>query len=254
MDMNMKNLRKGWLRGVWAALLCLASAQAALAQLCIGPLCPALSVSASTVRLSGPLNAEVAQAFEQLSRAQALTTLEVDSGGGDVAAGMAIARTVAAQGLAVTVRGHCMSSCANYLFTAARTRHIAPGAVVAWHGTVSHLLYLHRTGQDVLNGQALAYIEHMAAQEQAFFREHGIDGFIAWVGKLAPYAARNFYILSAEDMARFGVAVSSVSPDYLATDLSQWVQGGERAVEPVRLQAAEVERLRSQVCAVVACP
>ncbi len=237
---------------VWAFLA--AFPGLAGAQTCTAVACPGLTVSGQTARLVGSLQPEMAQAFEQLSRTQQLAHLEIDSGGGDVTAGMAIARIVAEQGLSVTVLARCMSSCANYIFTAARTRHIAPGAVVAWHGTASHLLYLHRMGQRLLDVPALAYVQKTAAQEVAFFRSLGIDGFIAWVGKLPPFSARNFYILSARDMAHFGIEVASLDGDYLATDLSHLQIGGENAVEPVRLVAAEVERLRTQVCAVVACP
>lgn len=237
------------------AMVCAAwlSGQAA-AQACGPTGCNGVQVEGETVRLIGPINAEVARDFERATQGQALRRLEVDSGGGDVEAGMAMARIVAAMGLEITVLRRCMSSCANYLFLAARQRHIAPGAVVAWHGTASHLLYLHRTGARLLGQAELAYTQHLATQEVDFFRAHRIDGFIAWVGKLEPFSARNFYILSPQDMALLGAPVATVRPDYIDSDLSWLVLNGEVAAEPVRLNAAEVARLRAQVCAVVDCP
>lgn len=239
-----------------AALLGMAATASAAgaAPACRGTACNGVHVEGDTVRLIGPINAEVARDFERATQGQALRRLEVDSGGGDVAAGMAMARIVAAMGLEITVLRRCMSSCANYLFTAARQRHIEPGAVVAWHGTVSHRLYLHRTGEQLLGAPELAYTLSLAAEEVAFFRKHGVDGFIAWVGKLPPFSARNFYILSPQDMADLGAPAATVQPDYIDSDLSWLVLNGEVAVEPVRLNAAEVARLRRQACAVVDCP
>jgi hypothetical protein len=57
----------------------------------------------------------------------------VDSPGGLITEGLAIGKVIASKNIAVEVQGICMSSCANYLFLAAKTRILNRG-VVGFHG------------------------------------------------------------------------------------------------------------------------
>ena len=60
--------------------------------------------------------------------------LFMNSVGGDVEAGLAIARSVLKNDMDVVVDGICLSSCANYLFLAGRTKTVLPLALVGFHG------------------------------------------------------------------------------------------------------------------------
>jgi hypothetical protein len=86
--------------------------------------------------------------------------LVVRSRGGDVGAGLAIARAVLANRATVAVRDFCVSSCANYIFAPARRRYVLADSIVGFHGGAS----------DRLIAQALNQIEaepSLAAAERA---------------------------------------------------------------------------------------
>ncbi|MET0327805.1 MAG: hypothetical protein ABW163_03440 [Luteimonas sp.] len=69
-----------------------------------------------------------------LSDATDLRELHIASPGGDGLASIDIGTQIQARDLAVVVVGEgCASGCANYVFTPARQRTIAPGSVVFWH-------------------------------------------------------------------------------------------------------------------------
>jgi hypothetical protein len=150
--------------------------------------------------------------------ARPVERLVISSRGGGVEAGIALGRWVRERGLDVEVADVCLSSCANYVFTAGARKILRPGAVVGWHGSYTHLLETGQWTDDVayriraygedgptarLNARRM--VERLVRMERAFFDEIGVDGYICWVGKMPPYDAPDYYTLSVPDMARFGV-------------------------------------------------
>jgi len=153
--------------------------------------------------------------------------LVIDSPGGEVEAGIALGRWVFDLGLDLVVDGECLSSCANYVFTAARRKTVLAGSVVGWHGNYHHLAATGlwrdevgtraaRTGEDEATAEQAvrAQVEHLVALERAFFAAIGVDEQICWIAKRPPYSVPNYYTLSAADMARFGVFAVSLPADY----------------------------------------
>lgn len=65
--------------------------------------------------------------------------LRLTSSGGEVEAAIRLAGWIYTNKIDIEVVDYCLSSCANYLFTAAFQKTILPGAVVAWHGNYHHL-------------------------------------------------------------------------------------------------------------------
>ena len=63
-----------------------------------------------------------------------ISTLIVNSSGGDVYGGMKFGQWVYDQKVKLTVRKLCFSSCANYIFTAAKEVIVEAGSIVGWHG------------------------------------------------------------------------------------------------------------------------
>ncbi len=113
-------------------------------------LCAALCASCSSNR---PLKTEVylegdslyykgdirAKYFNQLKSlyAKAATKprrLIVTSGGGSLSVGRAFGNWLVDQQLDVQVHQFCLSSCANYIFTAGKRKFLERDAVLAWHG------------------------------------------------------------------------------------------------------------------------
>lgn len=98
---------------------------------------PQVATSGDTLVYRGDLTAAGLQRLQTHYAATAGATrwLEIDSGGGEVNVAMDFGEWVFAAALAVRVSNRCLSACANYVFPAAVVKVIAPGAVVAWHGS-----------------------------------------------------------------------------------------------------------------------
>lgn len=159
-------------------------------------------------------------------------------------AGIALGTWVFEHRLDVEVNEYCLSSCANYVFPAARRKFISPGAVVAWHGNYHHLkatglwtddiaARMRRHGEDAATAReaARAEMERLVRLERDFFARIGVDQYLCWIGKMPPYNARNYYFLSREDMARFGVTRVLTPPGYEYTDVSDI----DASIELIRL-------------------
>ncbi|HDT0378069.1 TPA: hypothetical protein QIB30_003280 [Klebsiella variicola] len=62
-------------------------------------------------------------------------TISINSGGGDIETAINIGRIIYDKGISIEVRRLCLSSCANYLFPAARNKIINYGSIVGFHGS-----------------------------------------------------------------------------------------------------------------------
>jgi hypothetical protein len=152
--------------------------------------------------------------FLRLADDRSLHLLVIRSAGGLVGAALDMAEAVRARGLDVEVDQFCLSSCANYVFPAARRKWLSGPATVGWHGDMEHVLYRAQRGDEHWSEEALAQARALAVREDAFFRSIGVDGFVCWFGKIAPYEVEGFYTLSVADMAGFGIRDVSVrDPD-----------------------------------------
>ena len=64
-----------------------------------------------------------------------IKTVLIDSGGGPVFEGMKLGEWMFDHGVDVVVENRCISSCANYVFTAGRNKTIEADSIVGWHGS-----------------------------------------------------------------------------------------------------------------------
>ncbi len=133
--------------------------------------------------------------------------LQIRSGGGDVHLGLDLGEWVFRHRLDVEVLDQCVSSCANYVFTAGRRKILNPDSIVAWHGGAyqsdmeQQLKALGKNGENFLKAWRL--------REDAFFKTVGVDGTITVYGQNAPHVVRPSgtvgFDYSLEDMTRFGL-------------------------------------------------
>ncbi len=185
----------------------------------------------ATAAYRGAISVENNAGFFARVAGQPLRRLLIDSGGGDVAAAIELADWVHARQLDITVTGVCLSSCANYVFPAARRKEIRPGAIVAWHGNYHHLaetglwrddvaLRMRRDGEDeqTATRYVQAQMARLVALERDFFARIGVDEQVCWIGKQPPYHVPDYYFLSVVDMARFGITGVQAPAEYSATD------------------------------------
>lgn len=90
------------------------------------------------------------------------TVLSIRSRGGPVTAGMPLGRWVRERGLDIKVMEYCLSSCANYVFPAARRKVVSNFAVIGYHGGPG-------SGQYEFDADTLKMVDAMPpAQRKAF--------------------------------------------------------------------------------------
>jgi len=177
-----------------------------------------------TVIYRGSLTKDGLKAMRKAGLTPPVTTLLIDSAGGEIVVGMDFGTWVFERDLDVVVDGACLSSCANYVFTAGRNKDIQAGAVVAWHGSAKQpglLEQMHKAVEDDINAKGLsrrkrsqeiarsrrANVEYLAAaiqKQNAFFYRVGVDEYITRIGN-DKYGVRGFFYLSVDDMASFGL-------------------------------------------------
>ena len=155
----------------------------------------------------------------------------VNSPGGEVSAGLSIAKLMLDHNISLEVDGICASSCANYLFVAADEKVIRDGSAVIWHGntsqkdwrefelcgrTVSSLSGLPIASQNKLGElaapHARAYRQNLYAREREFYALVGVDEFIARIGQEPEYHGN--FTMKITDMAKFGVENVQAPPSY----------------------------------------
>ena len=168
---------------------------------------PAATVerSGDAVIFNGQINGRSVGEFKRALQDPGITRLVITSRGGGVAAALDMAVAVHERGLDIDVPTACLSSCANYVFPAARRKVMARPGVVGWHGNMAHVLYLQQSGQSSWSESEIRSARELALREAGFFRRIGVDGFVCWFAKIEPYNVEDFYYLSREDMERFGI-------------------------------------------------
>lgn len=194
-----------------------------------------ISFAAEAAYYSGPISAELNQRFFEATQGKAVKRLIITSGGGEVEAGIALGLWISGHGLNIEVPEYCLSSCANYVFPAGHHKSIGAGAVVAWHGNYNHLkqtglwkdgiaLRMERHGEDAATARAHVReeVDRLVRLERDFFARIGVNEYLCWIGKVSPYNAPNYYFLSTQDMARFGVTHVQAASDYENTDVSDF--------------------------------
>ena len=194
-----------------------------------------IRLAAGAAYYSGPISAELNQQFFAAVKGNAVKRLVITSSGGEVEAGIALGLWVFDRRLNVEVTDYCLSSCANYVFPAGHRKSIAPGAIVAWHGNYHHLqqtglwrddiavrMERHREDAATAEVHVRELVDRLVNLERDFFAHIGVNEFICWIGKLPPYNAPNYYFLSRQDMARFGVSHVQTPADYENTDAADF--------------------------------
>lgn len=194
-----------------------------------------IEVANEALLFTGPITADSADKFLGALASQPVERILISSGGGGVEPAIRMAVEIHRRGLDVEVIGPCFSSCANYIFPAGKRKTIGGAGIVAWHGNMRHLLYLHQTGAKLQTPEHLADIQRLQSLEAAFFRSIGVDELICWAGKLPPYNVRNMFFLSVADMARFGVDQMAARADYAAPAAPAYRSWSRQDVQLVRI-------------------
>ena len=92
-----------------------------------------------TAHYTGSLESDRVERFLGKHHPRSIRVLEITSDGGEVEAAILLGSWIFENQIDVSVTDYCLSSCANYVFSAGRKKIIQPGAIVAWHGNYRHL-------------------------------------------------------------------------------------------------------------------
>ena len=131
-----------------------------------------IRTAGSVLCFTGDIDRDSTARAQALMADRALTAFVVTSDGGEVTAAIRLARALRARGLPLIVARRCISSCANFLFPAARTKAVAPNGLVIFHGGIAPGAFGGLFG----GGEERALL----AETTAFFREIGVDGAITY--------------------------------------------------------------------------
>ncbi len=150
-------------------------------------------------------------------------TLVISSAGGHFAHGLELGTWLHRQPLHLHVPSYCNSACANYVFTAAKSRELGDYAIVAFHGGMTDTADRRAQLQAQLAPGSPAtaqarlerYLRDGQQRETRFFRDIGVDQRITSYAYQAPYrtalARYPSWTYSLAMLAQFGVRDIRVS-------------------------------------------
>jgi hypothetical protein len=213
-----------------AALSCLA----ALA--CAHPIVHAADpvqvyLSENELTYVGDMNADANQRlfalYESLEKKPAV--LAIRSRGGDVVPGMELGSWVHAHKLDVKVMEFCLSSCANYVFTAGTRKIVSSLAMVGFHGGLSSMDFTvggsDKAKYDAMTKDAQAAymaeirkgIQPILDRESAFFKSIGVRQDITTWGQQPRFdkVVADGWTFTQEDFRHFGVdGIEVINPPW----------------------------------------
>lgn len=139
--------------------------------------------------------------------------LVISSPGGDIGVGMQLGEWIKQNNLDVEVADLCASSCANYIFTAAKNKYLRKDSVLIWHGSA----WQEKWNTSELPESFISeYLVPMRERETLLFEKLKVDNLLTVYGQrnltLWDQAARIFshetsgWDYSVEDMRRFGLS------------------------------------------------
>ena len=162
--------------------------------------------------------------------------LSITSEGGEINHGMDLGDIVHDYDLKLEVNEYCLSSCANYVFSAANHHRISNHAVIGFHGgttgmekEISSFIDALPEEERELTKQSLEkYMKSAVIRERNFFEKIGVDQRITTLGQSSEYkefAEKEDFIgwyYSLEGLATLGVSnIDVVNPPWSYQHLSE---------------------------------
>ena len=132
-------------------------------------------VNDTTVSLEGPIEQGSFAEFQSVFDDR-VSTVILNSGGGDTYDGVQIGRVLHSAGVEIRVRGFCLSSCANYLFTAGQKKIIEDG-IVGFHGNTIAAVHLSGGVDQMVTTSIPWYLKLMVDKEELKRR---LEATISW--------------------------------------------------------------------------
>jgi hypothetical protein len=245
-----------WL-SVLATLFCLSASASAQ----VGDSGERASVSSagSAAIYDGLLNDDGLEKLTALLKADRFRELHINSRGGEIDAGIKIGQLVFDNALDLVGTKGCFSSCANYVFTAARRKQILPGAIIVWHGSVLQKDFRERHARiadeiETYGVEALSdvdrryFVKHqtLLSMQKDFFERIGVNEYVTRLGQ-EPFDYKAPWTISIVSMARFGIRNVEGPPSYgLPSYCAEWLLRNRLSspVKCLRLTAGMIKHMK----------
>lgn len=189
-----------------------------------------VTTSGAEIHFTGDIDPVIATTIVDLIRRDKYDTLQLRSDGGDPVAARSIGIAVFDHHMTVVVAGPCASSCARYIFTAAKQKRIEPDAFVmfsehqSYHDYVQNLVQLSvkqkADGDSSLSReekQALYAGRRWVGAEEDYFTKIGVDMRITRLGYI-PGRSVSYWLLTGNRMAEFGVSDVTLPDNYASQE------------------------------------
>lgn len=189
-----------------------------------------INIEGDVLRINGDITKSMYKDVSRYLQGNDVTSILITSNGGDIDAGISIGRLIYTYKLDIEVLDYCISSCANYLFTAAVNKTIQDGAAVIWHGntqqknfrefdlcgrTVSSFDGFPMDNEEIKEMSTPEIQREWAVRQQSeyeFYELIGVNDYIARVGQEPKYYGN--FTLSVEHMLTFGVTNVQAPKNY----------------------------------------
>lgn len=153
-------------------------------------------------------------AYQLAPRNQPITTFTITSYGGDVEASIDLGEFIFKHRLSVYIPELCLSSCANYLFTAGNKKIITNQTILGWHGGA-----LQKNLRSVPN-LTEQQLFNLQKKETDFFQLIKVDQRICTLGQEPPYNFKGFWNYDLIDLEDFGLKKINLNHDFSTTDFN----------------------------------
>ena len=197
---------------------------------------PSVTLEGSSIIYAGAMHPEGYDRLSRLAEQGRISELVISSPGGLAYWGIRTGEIVYENGWDVRVRGLCLSSCANYIFPAGRTKVIEDGGIVGWHGSARQHYFMAKqkrvsARQEIINvisvalqmgfrhftqeefnreiANFVAETELLVELESAFYEKIGVDPDVSVYGHFPQHweaiQGSGGWTFTLEDMAKFGL-------------------------------------------------
>lgn len=126
-----------------------------------------ISLESGLITYSGSITSQSLKEFETMINSGKFSTLAINSQGGEVVSAIRIAELVSKAQLMLIVDGECSSSCANYIFPAAKRKIVTKGSVVAIHGGIEAIKQRYNLRTEM----ELNYFEYAVKKQTEFYSQ-----------------------------------------------------------------------------------
>lgn len=162
--------------------------------------------------------------------------ISIKSTGGEVNASLDLAEFINENNLNIEVTEYCLSSCANYIFTAANEKLISKNALIGFHGGTTgmdasvdeFIKTLPESEREITRKNLVEYGKKTSKREAGFFKKINITRDITTLGqsdKYKTYALAADYVgwyYSISGLNKLGVKnISVLNPPWTLKQLSE---------------------------------